>query len=86
MTIFTDTMMALLPLAEKWAGVDETVVGKFAQEAGRPPDPGWFDGMGDLPLLLFLLAGAIAGFVLGYFYRDFLANPNHHEKGDDDAV
>ena len=55
---------------EKWAGVDETVVEKFAAEAGRPPrDPYINIGEGDLLLFCFLLAGAVAGFIVGYYFR-----------------
>jgi hypothetical protein len=54
----------------KWSGVDESVVGKFARAAGRPPsEPLLNIGQGDLPLFLFLLAGTVGGFFGGYYYR-----------------
>ena len=54
----------------KWAGVDETVVEKFAIEANRPPQEPLINiERGDLPLLLFLLAGAAGGFAAGYSFR-----------------
>ncbi|MGA2734902.1 MAG: cobalt ABC transporter permease [Syntrophobacteraceae bacterium] len=54
----------------KWAGVDESVVGKFAIEANRPPQEPLINiERGDLPLLLFLLAGASGGFTAGYYFR-----------------
>jgi ABC-type cobalt transport system substrate-binding protein len=54
----------------KWAGVDESVVEKFAIEANRPPhEPLINIERGDLPLLLFLLAGAAGGFAAGYSFR-----------------
>ncbi len=54
----------------KWAGVDESVVEKFAIEANRPPhEPLINIEHGDLPLLLFLLAGAAGGFITGYNFR-----------------
>lgn len=54
----------------KWAGVDESVVGKFARAAGRPPSEPFLNiCQGDLPLFLFLLAGAVGGFFGGYYYR-----------------
>jgi len=54
----------------KWSGVDETVVEKFAEEAGRPPrDPYINVGEGDMLLFCFLIAGVIGGFVLGYYFR-----------------
>jgi ABC-type cobalt transport system substrate-binding protein len=60
----------LLPSA-KWTGVDESVVEKFAKEAGRPPrEPYINTEQGDLLLFLFLVAGAVGGFTAGYYYRD----------------
>lgn len=54
----------------KWSGVDETVVEKFAEQAGRPArDPYINVGEGDMLLFCFLVAGAVGGFVLGYNYR-----------------
>ncbi|MDH5509294.1 MAG: cobalt transporter [Nitrospinota bacterium] len=75
-----------LEAPEKWAGIDETVVGKFAADAGRPPTSGMFDGMGDLPLLMFLLAGLVGGFALGYFYHGYLSQAPNPTKGDSDVV
>jgi cobalt/nickel transport protein len=61
----------------KWAGVDESVVGKFAIEANRPPQKPLIDiERGDLPLLMFLLAGAAGGFIAGYHFRG-LFPPKH---------
>src|SRR5208283_3538437 len=43
----------------KWSGVDESVVEKFAKEAGRPPaEPYLNTDQGDLKLFVFLVAGA----------------------------
>jgi ABC-type cobalt transport system substrate-binding protein len=54
----------------KWAGVDESVIEKFAVEANRPPQEPLINiEHGDLPLLLFLLAGAAGGFTAGYYFR-----------------
>jgi cobalt/nickel transport system permease protein len=60
-----------VPAAEsRWKGVDETVVEKFAEEAGRPPREPFINiEQGDLPLFLFLVAGAVGGFVAGYTFR-----------------
>jgi hypothetical protein len=56
--------------AGKWQGVDDTVVGKSATEAGRPPRRPFIDtDQGDLLLFVFLLAGIAGGFVLGYNFR-----------------
>jgi hypothetical protein len=55
----------------KWSGVDESVVKKFAEEAGRPPrDPYINVAQGDLALFCFLVAGIVGGFVAGYHYRE----------------
>lgn len=54
----------------RWAGVDETVVAKLAEQAGRPPQrPIIGTDRGDLPLFFFLVAGAVGGFVGGYYFR-----------------
>lgn len=55
----------------KWAGVDETVVEKFAVAANRPPaEPFINTDQGDLLLFFFLIAGAAGGFVGGYYFRE----------------
>lgn len=56
--------------AEKWAGVDEAVVEKYAEAAGRPARAPLLPvDKGDVLLFCFLLAGAAGGFVAGYSYR-----------------
>jgi hypothetical protein len=56
--------------AASWAGVDETVIEKFAEQAGRQArDPFINTDQGDLLLFVFLLAGIAGGFVAGYYYR-----------------
>ena len=51
----------------EWSGVDESVVKKFAEQAGRPPrDPYINIAKGDLKLFFFLLAGIVGGFTAGY--------------------
>jgi hypothetical protein len=64
--------MAIPPClaAERWEGVDTTVVEKFAATAGRHARPSWFStDQGDLGLFLFLTAGAVGGFIAGYTFR-----------------
>lgn len=58
-------------LAEsRWSGVDEKVVEKFAEEHGRIAwRPFINTDQGDLLLFVFLLGGAVGGFVLGYNFR-----------------
>jgi cobalt/nickel transport protein len=54
----------------EWPGVDEAVVGRVAEAAGRP-EPAfaitWIHG--DLLLFTFLCAGLIAGALLGFYGR-----------------
>jgi hypothetical protein len=56
--------------ADKWPGVDETVVEKYAKEHGREAmTPLINTDQGDLLLFVFLLAGTIGGFAAGYYWR-----------------
>jgi cobalt/nickel transport protein len=55
---------------EKWPGVDESVVEKYAEEHGREAsEPLINTDQGDLLLFVFLLAGAVGGFIGGYYWR-----------------
>jgi ABC-type cobalt transport system substrate-binding protein len=74
------------PAAEpRWQGVDETVIEKFAEEAGRPPRQPYINTeQGDLLLFLFLLAGATGGFIAGYTFRGLFPpknRPDHAPPG-----
>lgn len=63
--------------AAKWTGVDEAVIEKIAKEQGREPkEPLINMEQGDLPLFIFLVAGAVGGFAAGYYWRVLIA-----EKG-----
>jgi cobalt/nickel transport system permease protein len=56
--------------ASKWTGVDEAVIEKIAKEQGREPkEPLINMEQGDLPLFIFLVAGAVGGFAAGYYWR-----------------
>jgi len=56
--------------SEKWPGVDESVVEKYAKEHGREAhEPLINTDQGDLLLFVFLLAGTVGGFVAGYSWR-----------------
>jgi ABC-type cobalt transport system substrate-binding protein len=58
----------------KWPGVDEAVVQKFAENAGRPAREPYLNfGEGDIQLFFFLISGFVGGFVAGYYYRDLFA-------------
>ena len=53
-----------------WEGVDKVVVERVSAEAGHPArEPYLNTDQGDLLLFLFLLAGAVGGFILGYTFR-----------------
>jgi len=59
--------------AEKWPGIDDAVVNRIAKEQGREPRSSILpEAEGDLQLFLFLLAGALGGFVAGYYWRVLL--------------
>ena len=56
--------------AEKWPGVDESVVEKYAKEHGREAiTPLINTDQGDLLLFVFLIAGTVGGFAAGYCWR-----------------
>jgi hypothetical protein len=68
------TAFCMLPTAtcatEKWPGVDESVVEKYAKEHGREArDPLINTDQGDLLLFVFLTAGVVGGFAGGYYWR-----------------
>lgn len=53
-----------------WTGVDEAVVEKIAREHGREAKSPFINtDQGDLLLFVFLIAGAVGGFVTGYCWR-----------------
>lgn len=59
--------------SEKWPGVDESVVEKYAKEHGREAhEPLINTDQGDLLLFVFLLAGTVGGFAAGYYWRMLL--------------
>jgi ABC-type cobalt transport system substrate-binding protein len=64
------SIFTIVYASEKWPGVDESVVEKFAKEHGREAkEPLINTGQGDLLLFVFLLAGTIGGFTAGYYWR-----------------
>jgi len=59
---------------EKWKGVDETVVEKYAIAAGHPPRDAYINtDRGDMLLFFFLIAGTCGGFLAGYSYREIFS-------------
>ncbi len=68
---------------EKWKGIDEAVIEKYAQERGRPASEPLLNVEGDLLLFLFALAGAAGGFVVGYYWHKvFVAGKKDRDKGE----
>ena len=62
--------LSLVVASDKWQGVDESVVEKYAKEHGREAkEPFINTDQGDLLLFVFLLAGSVGGFVAGYYWR-----------------
>ena len=65
--------------AEKWPGVDESVIEKYAKEHGREArEPFINTNQGDLLLFAFLIAGTVGGFAAGYYWRK-LTEPGRKE-------
>ncbi len=65
-----------------WAGVDETVVEKFARAAGHPPHRPFIDTeKGDLLLFCFLVAGVLGGFVMGYSFHELFPPTTTNSTG-----
>jgi len=61
----------IVRITPQWEGVDDTVVGKYAKEAGHPAKKAYIDtDRGDLLLFFFLIAGTAGGFVGGYYFRE----------------
>ncbi len=67
--------LSLSAASEKWPGVDESVIEKVAKEHGREASEPFINtGQGDLLLFVFLLAGAVGGFIGGYYWRSLIGN------------
>ena len=72
--LFASSHFAFAEEGAKWGGVDESVVEKVAKEHGRNAwTPFINTDQGDLLLFVFLLAGAVGGFVMGYNFRKLFA-------------
>ena len=71
--------------AASWSGVDETVIEKFAEKAGRTArEPFINTDQGDLLLFVFLVAGMVGGFIGGYNFRVLF--PPRRGVGDEKHV
>ncbi len=68
-----------------WSGVDETVIERVAEKAGRPArEPFINTDQGDLLLLVFLVAGIFGGFIGGYYFRALF--PPKRSTGEEEHV
>jgi hypothetical protein len=89
-TMFFLMAFSLQPLAyssDKWPGVDESVVEKYAQEQGREAKAPLINtDQGDLLLFVFLLAGAGGGFVAGYYWRMLIAEKASKLAGEKEEL
>ncbi|PLY01922.1 MAG: cobalt ABC transporter permease [Desulfuromonas sp.] len=66
---------------EKWTGIDEAVIERYATEQGREAAEPLFNVEGDMLLFLFAMAGAIGGFIMGYqWHKVFVAGKDESEK------
>jgi cobalt/nickel transport system permease protein/cobalt/nickel transport protein len=66
--------LALRQMEGQWTGVDESVVERFAKEAGHPPQAPYINtDQGDMLLFVFAVAGACGGFVAGYCFRELFS-------------
>ncbi|MCG2709068.1 MAG: hypothetical protein Q8N12_00380 [Thermodesulfovibrionales bacterium] len=68
--LLTTPYSSFVTASDKWQGVDESVVEKYAKEHGREArEPFINTDQGDLLLFVFLLAGTVGGFAGGYYWR-----------------
>jgi ABC-type cobalt transport system substrate-binding protein len=57
-------------LGNDWSGVDKSVIERYATKAGRSAWAPFINtDQGDLLLFVFLLAGIVGGFIIGYYWR-----------------
>jgi len=67
---------------EKWAGIDEAVIEKYATEQGRKAAEPLFNVEGDMLLFLFAVAGAVGGFIMGYqWHKVFVVGKGSEKDG-----
>ncbi|MFO7983937.1 MAG: hypothetical protein R6V08_10830 [Desulfuromonadales bacterium] len=77
--------LSALPVAaeEKWKGIDESVIEKYAQDRGADATDPFLPMEGDLLLFLFALAGGIGGFIMGYYWHKVIVAGKREEDGKD---
>lgn len=67
---------------EKWAGIDESVIEKYATDKGREASDPLFNVEGDMLLFLFALAGAVGGFIMGYYWHKVFVVDKPSQEND----
>lgn len=83
LTLIWGPFTALASQEQKWPGVDESVVERFAKEHGREAHPPIVDtDQGDLLLFVFLMAGAVGGFVAGYYWKTLMERRPEARQGE----
>jgi hypothetical protein len=71
---------------EKWTGVDESVVEKYAKEHGRGKRKSFLDtDQGDMLLFVFLLAGVLGGFTAGYYWKVLISEKPEVSRSEPEA-
>ncbi|GAB6082906.1 hypothetical protein JCM30471_18200 [Desulfuromonas carbonis] len=84
MTLLLTAPLGAEETKPKWPGVDEAVVEKYAKELGREArDPYINTDQGDLLLFLFALAGAVGGFIIGYYWHKVFVAGRKERDADD---
>jgi hypothetical protein len=64
------SLFTIVFASDKWQGVDESVIEKYAKEHGREAKTPLINtDHGDLLLFVFLTAGAVGGFAAGYYWK-----------------
>ena len=82
MLLVSASLAGTLCAAEKWQGIDDTVVAKIAREHGREVSKSLIDtSEGDLQLFAFMTAGVSGGFAAGYYWRGLLEGKSKAGNG-----
>jgi hypothetical protein len=81
------SLFTVVSASEKWTGVDETVVEKYAKEHGREAsEPLINTDQGDLLLFVFLIAGVVGGFAAGYYWKELVVKGQRHDSCEKEKI
>ena len=81
--LLTGVVFAEEAKKEKWVGIDEAVVTKYATDKGQQAAEPLFNVEGDMLLFLFTVAGAIGGFTMGYYWHKVFVVGKLSEESND---